>query len=468
MTLSSLALLSVVVAHLSPSKSGISRFSRPFVTTVVQQEQLLTLASATPAHGWSARLVHWAAEIPATPLPTAAQAFADALSRDAGSASPTVAVALQARRAVVLTALGRHSEARKALEDAAGAAPAGAVVSRVIGYALLGAAEVVGSDEVDQAVAALHFEGLAAESWTADQIKAAFFDRAGRPERAAAVRSALRDRADGLMVRVSLPTLVSLAPVAMGLLLLLAGVFLQSRFMQSRDAAVLPAPWSVGTGYAVAVRTVALGVLAALGLELVMSRLGPAGSPAALSPITNLLVTVAYFEIGLLRPRGLSLLPVFGLRRGNRLPALAAFTVVLFAVRQLLGWGGGAAFAYLDQQPLWTEIVNEPLLTGAAGERWLATFSYIVAAPIAEELFFRGLIYGTLRSRMGVWLSAGISAALFSLSHGYSLVNGSAVFVGALVSALIYEKSRSLLPCILSHAAHNTIVVVSALLLAPR
>ncbi len=46
----------------------------------------------------------------------------------------------------------------------------------------------------------------------------------------------------------------------------------------------------------------------------------------------------------------------------------------------------------------------------------LAGVLAVISAPIAEELFFRGLVFGGL-VRWGFWPAAAVSAALFTLSH---------------------------------------------------
>ena len=60
-----------------------------------------------------------------------------------------------------------------------------------------------------------------------------------------------------------------------------------------------------------------------------------------------------------------------------------------------------------------------------------------LVVPLAEELLFRGMLYTWLR-RWGVAVAVGVSAIVFGLFHGVSVVLPSAVLLGVL-TALIYD-----------------------------
>lgn len=83
----------------------------------------------------------------------------------------------------------------------------------------------------------------------------------------------------------------------------------------------------------------------------------------------------------------------------------------------------------------------------------------IIVAPIAEELFFRGLVYTYLRDKYGVRLALLISSAFFGLMH-MSVWAFMGTFLGGLGLALLYEKSKSLYTSILAHMVWNGIVTV--------
>ena len=87
-------------------------------------------------------------------------------------------------------------------------------------------------------------------------------------------------------------------------------------------------------------------------------------------------------------------------------------------------------------------------------------------APILEEPLFRGVLYATLRLRLGPAPATLVSAALFALAHGYGVVGFVSVFVSGVLWALAYERTRSLLPGMLAHAVSNiqaTTIVLATL-----
>ena len=75
-----------------------------------------------------------------------------------------------------------------------------------------------------------------------------------------------------------------------------------------------------------------------------------------------------------------------------------------------------------------------------------------------KPLFFRGVLYGWLRARLGVFFSIGLSAALFSLAHmiAQSFVP---ILILGVVLAIIFERSGSLWPGIMVHGIHNTAII---------
>lgn len=81
-----------------------------------------------------------------------------------------------------------------------------------------------------------------------------------------------------------------------------------------------------------------------------------------------------------------------------------------------------------------------------------------VLAPLAEELVFRGLLYGWLRGFLPFILTAILTSALFGLAHGEW---AHAIVAGILGMALAYmrEKSGSLWPPIVAHVVNNLIAV---------
>jgi len=79
-----------------------------------------------------------------------------------------------------------------------------------------------------------------------------------------------------------------------------------------------------------------------------------------------------------------------------------------------------------------------------------------ILAPIAEELFFRGLLYDWFRQKTGVVGGMIISSGLFGLAHYDSLAVIGSSFVMGLAMAYAVEKTRSLWISIFMHIVTNT------------
>jgi CAAX protease family protein len=84
----------------------------------------------------------------------------------------------------------------------------------------------------------------------------------------------------------------------------------------------------------------------------------------------------------------------------------------------------------------------------------------IVAAPLGEELFFRGFLYQGLRRRFSVWPAAVVSGVFFGLVHlggvAFLLIVPSLAAVGVGL-ALVFERRKSLLASMAAHAAFNVV-----------
>ena len=88
-----------------------------------------------------------------------------------------------------------------------------------------------------------------------------------------------------------------------------------------------------------------------------------------------------------------------------------------------------------------------------------------VLAPVLEEMLFRGVILRSFLRQYSRWASIIGSAALFGFAH-LNIYQFSAALVLGVVSGWLYERTRSLLPCIALHAGYNGTLVMIDLSLA--
>jgi membrane protease YdiL (CAAX protease family) len=94
---------------------------------------------------------------------------------------------------------------------------------------------------------------------------------------------------------------------------------------------------------------------------------------------------------------------------------------------------------------------------------WLAVLAVVILAPIAEEVFFRGVVFNALLREAGSrWAYIG-SAALFAVIH-LELVAMLPLFGLGLALAWVYQRSRNLLAPIAMHATVNGLAVALVLL----
>jgi uncharacterized protein len=206
-----------------------------------------------------------------------------------------------------------------------------------------------------------------------------------------------------------------------------------------------------------------LGFLTLLAVIVVTSLLGAivvsaSGADPDNTPAWVDLAATAILQVGLIAGPLLAarlIMPVhpwqFGLRP-TQFKSAALWTVL-------------ALVAFLTFAILWATLIEKPEQTTAedlgVDESNLALIAagvmFVVTAPIAEELFFRGFFYGSLRSGLPVVFAALINGLVFGLIHwgsGFSAVPALIVF--GVILCLLREKTGSLYPCIALHAANNT------------
>ncbi|MFP4539691.1 MAG: CPBP family intramembrane glutamic endopeptidase [Candidatus Paceibacterota bacterium] len=122
--------------------------------------------------------------------------------------------------------------------------------------------------------------------------------------------------------------------------------------------------------------------------------------------------------------------------------------------------GGGLA-AWVDEM---LEIGRSEQLTLPDGmdNNWLLFLHFQifigVLIPIAEEIYFRGLIFRYLRQYKPFIFSALLSSFIFAVLHIHPSLMIFAFILG-LTSALVYEKSGNIIPALLVHIIVNSTVV---------
>lgn len=90
---------------------------------------------------------------------------------------------------------------------------------------------------------------------------------------------------------------------------------------------------------------------------------------------------------------------------------------------------------------------------------WPGILAAVLAAPLAEEILYRGVILRHLLQHHTPRTAIVISAALFAAMHGYpvKLVN---IFLGAVLLGWLYTQTKSIWPGVVCHMAVNTTVLL--------
>ena len=296
--------------------------------------------------------------------------------------------------------------------------------------------------------------------WFADALVARLARRSGDAVAREQAESAIAARGSVLLRRWR-------ALEAAGLLLDVAGLAaLGLMLLTQADPRVadarMPDGFSPDDGYALFVRG-ALGFLvlgAGLGLTIPDdSPLDAVTGPATVAPI---LLYAAWY----LRSRGLSFAAAFGLLPGRDRLVTVAWVALALVGLQLAGEGLiGMALDALHLSSHWADGLQENLMWGSWGLVARETIGSALWAPLGEEVAFRGVLYPALRSRFGVAPAAALSAAVFAVAHGYGVLGFAAIFWSGILWALAYERTGSLWPSIIAHAAGNLAATVSVVAL---
>lgn len=146
-------------------------------------------------------------------------------------------------------------------------------------------------------------------------------------------------------------------------------------------------------------------------------------------------------------------------------PLLPAVTVIVVSL--IIGLGGSVLYSQLIAYFHLPIQTNSEVLLEQGKAAPLTTLGLLaaaaLAAPICEEVFFRGFIFTGILKRMPLWPSVALSAVIFGIAHADL---GSLVPLVVIGLALAWARWRtdSIWPGIIVHALNNT---AAALFLLP-
>ena len=106
------------------------------------------------------------------------------------------------------------------------------------------------------------------------------------------------------------------------------------------------------------------------------------------------------------------------------------------------------------------DALQAMLQTSSTTALVLGSVVLVVAAPIAEQVLFRGFLQPALQQWFGSWPGLIVCAAFFAAVHN-DLYVMAPMFVLGMALGYVYNRSRSLIAPIALHIAHNAISLLT-------
>lgn len=138
-------------------------------------------------------------------------------------------------------------------------------------------------------------------------------------------------------------------------------------------------------------------------------------------------------------------------------PAAVVFMWLLFAALKISGyvkWMESFGVETVQDTVRLLQQSEDPLVLG------LMAVAAVVAAPLCEEIVFRGYFYPVMKRHAGPWPAAVCASLVFAAAHG-NLTALLPLFVFGGLLVLVYEKTGSLWAPIAVHCCFNSATVLA-------
>lgn len=184
--------------------------------------------------------------------------------------------------------------------------------------------------------------------------------------------------------------------------------------------------------------------------------------------ISGTLILLTSTQIGLLAVTGALVVAPRALA-GLRLtpPSGAARSILIGLALAVPAWVAATTLAAVAAVALeaigFTQEAGVADTVLARGDPTVVLVAFIVVAPVAEELFFRGVAYNAWLRERGPRFALYGSAALFAVIHT-SLFALVPIFALGVALGLLYRRTGSLVAAMAMHAGFNAISVAITLL----
>ena len=129
-----------------------------------------------------------------------------------------------------------------------------------------------------------------------------------------------------------------------------------------------------------------------------------------------------------------------------------------------LKWMGAAIGAYLLFAMAYSLLIVEPHQEDIAegfGAIPVQVLLIVIAAPVSEEICFRGMLFGGLREKLPRVAAALIAGLIFGGLHALTGVSAVPPLIAfGFILSLLYEKTGSVVPGIILHMLNNSVALL--------
>jgi membrane protease YdiL (CAAX protease family) len=133
--------------------------------------------------------------------------------------------------------------------------------------------------------------------------------------------------------------------------------------------------------------------------------------------------------------------------------------------RSAFKWMGLTVVLYLAFNIFYSAVITEPHQQDIAkgfGTIPIQIILIVVAAPVTEEICFRGMLFGGLREKLPRIAAALICGLIFGALHALTGVSAvPPLIVFGFLLALLYERTGSILPGMMLHMLNNIVALAS-------
>lgn len=128
-------------------------------------------------------------------------------------------------------------------------------------------------------------------------------------------------------------------------------------------------------------------------------------------------------------------------------------------------WMAAAVGSYLAFAALYSTLILEPEqddIASGFGPVPVQILLIVFGAAIAEEICFRGMLFGGLRERLPKLPAALVAGLVFGALHAFTGITAvPPLIVLGFVFCLLYEKTGSIVPGMLLHMLNNSVALLA-------